>query len=272
VSGKKYTATRIDNGEQRRVDDALVLEAPLQITVNGTRYVTTMRTPDEYDHELVLGLLFTEGIVSRDGASMSSTEINDPETGLVACLEIEVPESSLIANVEGRKNQWSTSSCGVCGTRDAEDIVIYGPPIEIENGGRLDLNLIQSLLIKLEANQALFKETGGCHGAAVFDLEGMLLVVREDIGRHNAVDKAIGSLLKQGDLDRAGVLLVSGRVSYEIVYKSYRAGVPILLSVSAPSSMAVDTCTQFGITLAAFCRGENTTVYSHPERITGIIE
>jgi FdhD protein len=270
VSEKKYTATRIVNEKLDAVEDALVLEAPLQITVNGTRYVTTMRTPDAYDHELVLGLLFTEGIVSRDGASMSSTEINDPETGLTACLEIELPESSLLANVEGRKNQWSTSSCGVCGTRDAEDIVIYGPPIEIEAGGRLEKSRIPSLLKKLEANQALFQETGGCHGAAIFDLKGTLLVVREDIGRHNAVDKAIGSLLKQDELDRAGILLVSGRVSYEIVYKSYRAGIPILLSVSAPSSMAVDTCIQFGITLAAFCRGEHATVYAHPERITGM--
>jgi len=272
VQSKKYEATRLLADDIQVAQDVLVSEAPLQITINGVRYVTTMRTPDTHDLELARGLLFTEGILSEDIQQLTSNEIVDPETGIAACLEIDVDESYVLVEVEGRRNQWSTSSCGVCGTRDAEDIAIYGAPLSARNDAMLEKSSIAGLFETLEAEQVLFHETGGSHGAAIFGASEDLLVAREDIGRHNAVDKAIGHLLVAGKLPQARILLVSGRVSYEIVYKAYRAAIPILLSVSAPSSMAVDTCVQFGITLVAYCRENRATVYSHPERITGLDE
>lgn len=261
--GCRYVA-----GEPTETEARLTVEAPLHLKVNGVSYTTTMRTPGD-DEALARGLLFTEGIVTDVDASMRFDAIADPETGVCACLEIAIEEALLNASIEGRRTGLSTSSCGVCGTRDPADIEVYGPPLPVSMGEKLNVTRIPALLKAMEDAQAEFAATGGSHAAAAFDSDGAVLAVREDIGRHNAVDKAIGYLLNAGRLGDAHLLLVSGRLSYEIVYKAYRARIPFLLAVSAPSSMAVETAERLGMTIVGFCRGDSATAYSHMENVTG---
>ena len=255
-------------GEAESVEDSLTIEAPLHIMVNGQSYTTTMRTPGD-DEALARGLLHTEGIVTPSCAKFSFQTIDNPESGEAACLDVTVPQESVEKPVEGRRTMLSASSCGVCGTRNPADIEVYGPPLEIASGLRLDVSTIGALLAEMKAEQHAFSESGGSHAAAIFNADGTLLAVYEDIGRHNAVDKAIGRLLEEGRLSDAAVLLVSGRVSYEIVYKAYRAQIPFVLAVSAPSSMAVETAARLGMTLIAFCRDDRATVYTHHENVVG---
>ena len=265
---KRAEGVRFSGATGERVVDRLTSEAPLHLKVNGVSYTTTMRTPGD-DEALARGLLFTEGIVTDLDAPMRFDAIADPETGGCACLEIQIDEALLNVSVEGRRSMLSASSCGVCGTRDPADIEVYGPPLPVSTGEKLDVTRIPALLKAMEDAQAGFASTGGSHAAAAFTSDGAALVVREDIGRHNAVDKAIGWLLNAGRLAEASVLLVSGRVSYEIVYKAYRAGIPFLLAVSAPSSMAVETAERLGMTIVGFCRGDCATVYSKMENVNG---
>ena len=262
--GRRYVA-----GGAEEIEDSLTVEAPLHLKVNGESYTTTMRTPGD-DEALARGLLFTEGIVSDPGVALGFRAVEDPESGGTACLEISVPEESLDKSVEGRRTMLSASSCGVCGTRDPADIEIYGPPLGIASHRRLDVMRIPSFIQEMRKKQHDFSASGGSHAAAIFTAEGKVLAVKEDIGRHNAVDKAVGSLLAEGRLSEAAVLLVSGRVSYEIVYKAYRARIPFVLAVSAPSSMAVETGERLGMTIAAFCRDDRATVYSHSENVAGV--
>ncbi|MEK7793754.1 MAG: formate dehydrogenase accessory sulfurtransferase FdhD [Candidatus Hydrogenedentota bacterium] len=248
------------------VADALVVEAPLHIKVNGAAWTTTMRTPGA-DCELARGLLLTEGIVTDLDAGVEFHEVPDPETGLVACLETWIDESRVEKEVEGRRTLMSSSSCGVCGVREPQDLEVYGPPISMPESVTLNAVEISRMMASMRARQALFTATGGAHAAAVFDGRGEMMAIFEDIGRHNAVDKAIGALIFEGRLEEARYLMVSGRVSFEIVSKAYRAAIPTVCSVSAASSMAVDTAVRMGMTLAAFCRDAQATVYTGQERI-----
>ncbi len=265
VRGRRYVA-----GEPEETEDRLTVEAPLHLKVNGAAYTTTMRTPGE-DEALARGLLFTEGIVPDPGAAVAFRAIDDPESGGTACLEITVADESLAKSVDGRRTMLSASSCGVCGTRDPADVEVFGPPLAIAPQERLDVSRVSSFLDEMHKRQHDFGASGGSHAAAIFDKRGEVLVVMEDIGRHNAVDKAVGSLLAEGRVSEAAVVLVSGRVSYEIVYKAYRAQIPFLLAVSAPSSMAVETADRLGLTLIAFCRDDRATVYSHRENVVGAV-
>ncbi len=260
---KHARAVRWAAGGATPGDEALVVEAPLHLRLNGVAYTTTMRTPGD-DEALARGLLFTEGIVPDPRAVLSHHVVDDPESGLAACLEITAADKFVAKSVEGRRSAIATASCGVCGTRAPEDIEVYGPPLEPRHTARLDLRRVPELRAKMQERQAIFRATGGCHAAALFDALGALLVVKEDIGRHNAVDKAVGTLLIASRLDSAAVLFVSGRVSYEIVYKAYRAGVPVLLAVSSASSLAVETGERLGVCIAGFCRDDRATVYSRP--------
>jgi FdhD protein len=261
-----FEARRCVGGEISMAEESLAVEAPLHIRLNGVAYTTTMRTPRD-DEALARGLLFTEGIVPDPSAPLTYRVVDDPELDLPACIEVTLPEKFVAKSVEGRRSAIATAACGVCGTRAPEDIEVYGPPLEVHTGARIDLSQIPELRAKMQAGQVVFRATGGCHAAAIFDAAGVLLVVKEDIGRHNAVDKAIGTLLDTNRLRAAAILFVSGRVSYEIVYKAYRAGIPIALAVSAASSLAVETAERLGLTLAGFCRDDRATVYSHAERI-----
>ena len=263
---KRVEALRFRSGIPETRSDALVVEAPLQIKINGVAYTTTMRTPGE-DAELVRGLLFTEGIVTDARSTFELREIQDPETGHVSCLEVSMDPAHLAKDIEGLRSQISTASCGVCGTRELASLEVAGPALEDTLSASFDVALLSNMLAQMAAAQVQFAETGGAHAAALFTVQGDLLVCREDIGRHNAVDKAIGAALAGEYIARATCLLVSGRVSYEIVYKAYRASVPILAAISAPSSFAVETAARLGVTLFAFCRGECASVYTHAARL-----
>ncbi len=259
-------ATRIDRHGVSESRETLVVEAPLHIRLNGVAYTTTMRTPG-CDAALARGLLFTEGIVPDAGAVLTFRETPDPESGITALLDVECGEEFVAKSVEGRRTVMASASCGVCGTREPADIAVYGPPIAMHAGGVLGIQEIDRLRTAMQSRQASFQATGGCHAAALFDSSRELLAVCEDVGRHNAVDKAVGILIERGRLAEASILFVSGRVSYEIVYKAYRAGVPVLLAVSAASSLAVETADRLGLTIVGFCRDGRATVYSHTERI-----
>ncbi|MFP6585013.1 MAG: formate dehydrogenase accessory sulfurtransferase FdhD [Candidatus Hydrogenedentota bacterium] len=266
---KHYDATTIEGESASDRTDALAPEAPLHITINGESYITTMRTPDGFDEELARGLLFTEGIVTNPDASIHAQTVNDPESELVARLDLSLNADDLSKPVAGRRNQMATASCGICGTRDPADLELYGDPLVITNDVRIRPGELCAMMAAMHDAQSLFLQTGGTHGASAFTVDGTQLVTHEDIGRHNAVDKVVGMLLQTGKLSDVAVLTVSSRVSYEIVTKAYRSAIPILAAVSAPSSMAVDTAHAFGITLVGFCRENRLTVYSHPDRIEG---
>lgn len=269
MKAKRYEATAIEGNSASIRDDALAPEAPLHITVNGESYITTMRTPDGFDEELARGLLFTEGIVSNPDASVHAQTVNDPESALVARLDLSLNADELAKPIAGRRNQIATASCGICGTREPADLELYGDPLVITDDARITPEKLCAMMLAMHDAQALFLQTGGTHGASAFTDDGEQLVTHEDIGRHNAVDKVVGTLLQTSQLSDAAVLTVSSRVSYEIVTKAYRSAIPILAAVSAPSSMAVETAQAFGITLLGFCRENRLTVYTHPKRIEG---
>jgi len=261
VSGEQYR-----DGGKRPVEDALTVEAPLQISVNGDRWTTTMRTPGD-DAELVRGLLVTENVLVRSDAPYALTYSRDPETGIVAGADAEIAPGLIAKPVEGRRSSLATSSCGMCGARDARDLEVYGPPVRVRATDEFDVTRVHDMMTAMRTVQPTFGASGGSHAAAAFTVDGDMLAVREDIGRHNAVDKVVGALVDAGALDAANVLTVSGRVSYEILFKGYHAGVPYLAAVSAPSSMAVEQAERLGICIMGFCRDNRLTVYSRFDRI-----
>lgn len=272
VSGTRTVqALHAQDGRFRPVEDALAEEGALQIALDGAPFSMTMRTPG-HDSDLALGLLHGEGMLAsldevEDVREMPAAEAGCPDAvaialrpkaGLEKPAGRPVPERRLISN----------ASCGVCGKVSADDLEV--PALRAARvRAKLNLAILPTLEGRMRSAQDLFSRTGGSHAAAVFDAEGNLLVTREDVGRHNAVDKAIGHLLRERALGKAAILFISGRVSYEIVSKAAKADIPFLLAVSAPSTLAVKLCREAGITLLAFCRGGKATVYSHPERVIG---
>jgi len=266
VNSKVYTASQLSPQGAVTVHDRLPVEAILQITVNGAAYTTTVRTPGA-DEALARGLLYTEGVVIQPDATPVFRAIPDPDSGFTGCLEVTVPDRALAKNVSGRRSAMSSASCGLCGIREPEELALMGSPLLPLPGKRLNYRTIVGLFAALPAHQPLFTQTGGVHGALAFSLEGKILASHEDVGRHNAVDKVIGDLLTQGRLGEACGVVISGRLSYELVFKAFQARWPYLLAVSAPSSLAVEMGQAFGLCVVGFCRGERATIYSHPEYI-----
>ena len=259
-------ALRHDRGSLEPVRDVLALEAPLQVSVNGVAFTVTMRTPGD-DRRLARGLLHAEGILAEDAAPEWASCV-DERLRLVRSIDARVDPAHVLREFENDRALLSTTSCGLCGVRDAGQIGADLPPLTVD-GEVLDPARIPAMLDTMRARQDAFERSGGCHAAAAFTLCGEMLALAEDVGRHNAVDKVVGALLEEGVLARARVLLVSGRLSYEIVFKAWRARLPWLLAVSAPSSMAVLMGERLGICVAGFCRGERATFYSHAARVLG---
>jgi FdhD protein len=259
---KKFSVTKVEGHLANEVSDMLCVEEMLSISVNGNSYTITMRTPG-FEEQLTRGILLSEDVyMNRDvHPDFNITEKN--QHGIVTKVNVLIPASALQQGINQRRNLLSVSSCGMCGKYEM-DLTLHGL---IEQQETLSSSLIEVMFEQMASCQHDFAKTGGCHASALCTIDGILLDCKEDIGRHNAVDKVIGSLLLQHRLHEAKVMLVSGRVSYEIVSKAHKAGIPILCSVSAPSSMAVDYCKQHGITLLAFCRGSRFTIYSNGERI-----
>lgn len=259
-----YSGLKYKNGVFSDVEDTLTVEEAIQISINGSPYTVTMRTPGD-DHELVRGLLYSEDIFTNLELpfKMMSTNIN--EQGEVTSVDVIIDEAELGKGYIPTRNILSVSSCGICGKLELDDISVDGEALKHDL--KLDLDTLDSMFMEMNTQQASFLKSGGCHAAAAFSVDGELLDIREDIGRHNAVDKVIGGLILNNKLDQAHCLLVSGRVSYEIVTKAFMAKFPYLASVSAPSTLAVDYAEELGVTLLSFCRNGKATCYSNKHAI-----
>jgi len=264
MSIKKFNAVKIEAGHPSDVTDALTVEAPLQIKINDKAFTVTMRTPGD-DPFLVKGLLFTEGVVSLEGLDYPFSSEPDREHPENTIVNIEIPEIFICEDLLEKRALISSSSCGMCGKKELADISIDGD--RLVPGRPLEWQRLESMAVAMREHQRSFQETGGCHAAAVFTMEGDLICHFEDVGRHNAVDKIVGCLIDENRLDEAAAIFVSGRISYEIVSKAYRAGLPFLIAVSAPSSMAVEMGERLGMSIMGFCRDDRCTVYSHPEHV-----
>jgi FdhD protein len=275
------TVVRWRGASAHPASDELVAEEPLEIRVRGIpgedgvaqaeTLAVILRTPG-HDQELAAGFLFSEGLLREQGelaAIAPGTDADDLPTDNVLDI-VSAPGVDLQRRIreEGYSRRFAVNaSCGVCGKNSVAAACATLPPIPA-NGLEITPELLYSLPARLHAEQRVFAHTGGLHAAGLFDAAGALLALREDVGRHNAVDKLLGRALLDGTLPlREHILLVSGRLSFEIVLKALVAGIPLIAAVSAPSSLAVDLAATAGITVAAFLRGESVNVYAHPERI-----
>ena len=234
-------------------EDFVAVEEPLEIRVDGAPLAVTMRTPG-HDEELALGFLFTEGLI--DGPRRAGL------TGDLAANTIEV--EGPMSHDPGARRFYTSSSCGVCGKGALEEVAVHAPPAA--PGPEIDRALLATLPDRLR--QPTFERTGGLHATGLFTPDGELQCVREDVGRHNAMDKVVGRALLDGVVPLHGrVLCVSGRLSFELVQKAAVAGAPILVGVGAPSSLAVSLAADRGMTLAGFARRGRVNVYTGPERV-----
>ena len=251
---------RKQDGSLEYLRDDLTIEEPLEIRISGKALATTMRTPG-HDEELAAGFLVSEGIVrNRSGiAGISRDGANRVIVDLARDVKLKLNSAQRFGTI--------SSSCGLCGKTSIEEIRQNFPAIESTNV-RIDIETLLSLPEKLRKTQNDFSRTGGIHAAGIFNLKGELKIVREDIGRHNAVDKAIGRAFLDGSLPlNRHVLLVSGRASFEIVQKALAAGIPIVAAVSAPSTLAADFARESNQTLIGFLRPPSFNIYSHIERV-----
>ena len=251
--------------------ETLVVEEPLEIRVNGTAVTVTMRTPGS-DVELAQGFLLTEGVIARreDVLTVRYCKGAGPDNlNTYNVLDVTLAPGVAMPDTDITRNFYTTSSCGVCGKASLDAVRLISRHGPGDDPSTVAAETLSTLPERLRDAQKVFASTGGLHGAALFGVDGTTLAVREDIGRHNAVDKVIGWALEQGRIPlSATVLLVSGRASFELTQKAVMAGIPILAAVSAPSSLAVDLASQSGLTLVAFLRGESMNVYTRPDRVT----
>jgi FdhD protein len=247
----RVSITRVPAGETH---DVVAVEEPLEIRIGGVPVAVTMRTPG-HDEELALGFALSEGL--RPRAARLPDELSSNT------VELEAPGF----NPERlRRSFYTSSSCGVCGKGALEAVAVDAP--RVESAVRVSTESIASLPERLRAAQAAFAVTGGLHATGLFDLRGELLCLREDVGRHNAMDKVIGRAFLDGRLPLADTILsVSGRLSFELVQKAAVAGCPLLVAVGAPSSLAVELARDRGITLVGFVRDGRFNVYTEPSRI-----
>ncbi|MEO5703706.1 MAG: formate dehydrogenase accessory sulfurtransferase FdhD [Candidatus Limnocylindrales bacterium] len=268
VTSTKVVAVRGTELEVR--DDLVVGEEPLEIRAAGPRQepvqvAVTMRTPG-HEEELALGFLTSEGLLV--GNEVTGVQYGDP--GVMA-----EPDDSVVVRLARRfepslvakRNFVATASCGICGKASIDDVAVRCEPLP-KGLPVIARKVITSLPDELRAAQAAFERTGGLHAAGLFETDGSLVAIREDVGRHNALDKLIGSRVRVRELplwDR--ILMVSGRVSFEIVQKAAVAGIPIICAVSAPSDLAVRLSDRLGVTLIGFLRGDGFNVYSHDGRV-----
>ncbi len=250
--------------------DTLAAEEPMELRVGGTPLSVTMRTPG-HDVELAHGFLLTEGVItSLDDvvAARYCDSVDDSGRNTYNVLDVALAASVAPPSASVERNFYTTSSCGVCGKASLDAVRTKTAFPVLDGDMRIPAVTISAMPDRLREAQKVFDSTGGLHAAGLFDADGTLLVAREDVGRHNAVDKVLGWALLQGGIPARGcVLQVSGRASFELVQKAAMAGVPILSAVSAPSSLAVELADDAGITLAGFVRGGSMNVYTGDERI-----
>lgn len=253
---------RLRDGAPRSETDRLAIEAPLEIRFGQRPFTVLMRTPGN-DEELVAGFLYSEGIV---GGAAEILALGHPEALLEGDCENVVAVELAGGGPAVERTFYASASCGVCGKSSIADLAIRAPVVESDLS--MDRRVLEALPERLRAQQSIFAETGGLHGAALFDAAGSLLAAREDIGRHNAVDKLVGWALGAGRLPLAdALLLVSGRLGFEIVQKAIVAGIPLVAAVGAASSIAVGLAERYGLTLATFVRPGSLNLYGDPTRL-----
>ena len=255
-------------GAQRR-SDPVAVEEPLEIRINGESFLVTMRTPGD-DIDLVHGLLHSEGLI-REAADIRLARYcagSGPDgVNTYNVLDISLADGVPAPIAAARRSVVTTSACGICGATSI-DQVLRQSRYAFSQDLRVPAALIRSAPLLLRGQQRAFAKTGGLHAAGLLSVDGTMRCVREDVGRHNAVDKVVGWALRQGRLPLAEIILVvSGRASYELTQKAVLAGIPVLVAVSAPSSLAIDLAAHAGLTLLGFVRGESMNVYTHPQRI-----
>ncbi len=253
----KYEALKVSNNKQSFIEDDIVVEAPIQININDQPYTVVMRTPGD-DENLIRGLLFAEDIYK--GEENIDIEIIENSEYHFSIVNIEISKKALGKGYLNKRTLLSVSSCGVCGAQTLDAIKKSGD--KLHSASKTASFNIERMFSIMSKQQIVFNETGASHAAAIFDSNYQLLSIKEDIGRHNAVDKAIGDLITQKKLSNSNYLLVSGRVSYEIVTKAFIAKIPTIIAVSGCSSLAIDFCKEFGIHLIGFARGSNHTYYT----------
>ena len=242
---------RLPEGAEER--DQVAVEEPLEIRIGGQPVAVTMRTPG-HDEELALGFCLSEGLQPERAAPPADLAANT--------IDVQAPgfDSARI-----QRSFYTSSSCGVCGKGALEQVAVHSPPVSA--GPSVRRELLAGLPERLR--QPTFEKTGGLHATGLFNATGELLLSREDVGRHNAMDKVIGRALLEGLVPLVErILCVSGRLSFELVQKAAVAGAPMLVGVGAPSSLAVSLAGDRGITLCGFARGDSVNVYTHPERVT----
>ncbi|MGN6332800.1 MAG: formate dehydrogenase accessory sulfurtransferase FdhD [Motilibacteraceae bacterium] len=265
----RVRAVRVDVEGPHRREEHLATEEPLEIRLAGQPFTVTMRTPGA-DVELALGLLHGEGVLRGPDDVLAARYCVDPSIGEEQRYNVVTVDLAPGVFVDWERHSRSgltTSACGVCGTSSLDALHSRGL-VPVAPGPVLDPTVLATLPDRLREAQRVFDRTGGLHAAGLFTPGGDSLVVREDVGRHNAVDKVVGWAFSQGRLPLSGlVLVVSGRTSYEIVQKAVSAGVAAVVGVSAPSSLAVATAREFGLTLVGFARGDRCTVYSGEDRL-----
>ncbi len=252
--------------------DTLVGEEPLEIRVNGRPLAVTMRTPGD-DFALAAGFLVSEGVIAGRAEVARVTycagAADDDGRNTYNVVDVRLADGVAPPAASLERNVYTTSSCGVCGKASLDAVRTTARwPLPLAGGPRLAPETLAALPDRLRAAQRVFARTGGLHAAGLFSGDGELLDAREDVGRHNAVDKLVGRALERGLLPlRDAVLLVSGRASFELAQKAVMAGVPVLAAVSAPSALAVDLAQEAGLTLVGFLRGASMNVYAGAERL-----
>ncbi len=271
-ASSRITIKKVNSGIITDAIDLLATEDPLEIRLEygpseariRKNISVTMRTPGN-DFELALGFLYTEGIIKNMG-EVAEIKYLKPQNNNIVLVSLSETVHPQIANLE--RNFYTTSSCGVCGKASIEAVRTTCSLPDTFDTLRVPFTLISSLPGILRSSQEVFETTGGLHACALFDLQGTMLLSHEDVGRHNALDKLIGAALKKSmlPLDKH-ILLLSGRSSFELVQKSVMAGIKIIVSVGAPSSLAAEMAEEWGITLIGFLRGERFNIYSGAERI-----
>ncbi|KND39888.1 MULTISPECIES: formate dehydrogenase accessory sulfurtransferase FdhD [Streptomyces] len=267
---------RIRDGAVSTRPDTLVAEEPMEIRLNGKPLAITMRTPGD-DFALAAGFLVSEGVLAERSDLQNivyCAGATEDGANTYNVVDVRTSPEVVVPDITLERNVYTTSSCGLCGKASLDAVRTTARwAVDDTHGGeappvRLDPELLASLPDRLRAAQRVFDRTGGLHAAALFGEDGELLDVREDVGRHNAVDKLVGRALQNGALPLSrAVLLVSGRASFELAQKAVMAGIPVLAAVSAPSSLAVDLAAEAGLTLVGFLRGSSMNVYAGEHRI-----
>ncbi|OBI34751.1 formate dehydrogenase accessory sulfurtransferase FdhD [Mycobacterium sp. E2238] len=249
--------------------ETLVVEEPLEIRVNGAAVTVTMRTPGA-DFELAQGFLLTEGIITGRDDVLTIRYCGGAVEGANTynVLDVTLADGVTVPALDVTRNFYTTSSCGVCGKASLDAVRLIGRFSPGADPSTVTAAALEAMPAQLRSAQKVFDSTGGLHAAALFAADGTMLAVREDVGRHNAVDKVIGWALEQRRVPLVGsVLLVSGRASFELTQKAVLAGIPVLAAVSAPSSLAVSLAEESGITLVAFLREDSMNIYTRADRI-----